>query len=346
MNDSAPGAPRPNRLGFTLIELLVVIAIIAVLIALLLPAVQQAREAARRAQCQNNLKQIGLAHHNFHDTYSRFPASSVWRQNGENVPFLPKDLVPPPGADLDQSVLLSTWTIEILPFMEEDALTEGIKDLDTTAHGGIFGEANYDLVAMHRPVYECPSAPGPHQFTGFEGYSGGAWNEFDDTKVVATGDYSRPRELRYDDGTGRVEYPTAMSAREHTRFRDIIDGTSNTTLIHETAGQPVPWADGRQVPTSEQPFYDWMYTRTEWTAPWASFKHWRIYNYSADGRVRSGGNCLVNCNNSEANPYSFHTGGCLFVMCDGSVQFISESIDVNTMIALLGREDGMVVGDF
>lgn len=324
--------------GFTLVELLVVIAIIGVLVGLLLPAVQAAREAARRMQCSNNMKQIGLAHHNFHDVFKKFPDASTWYQDGQYVS-------PLPDWSATTVALASSWPVDIFPFMEQSAIEEGIDDMDQLATtGGLFGEDNRDLVATHVSVYECPSAPGAHEFTGYYNYAGGGWQEeFDDDKVVATGDYMRARELDYRDGSGRRLIETALYWREEARFRDITDGTSNTVLIHETAGAPDPWFAGKAL-GQDDPLYDWARNRLEWVGPWASFKHWRIRNHSADGRTRFAGTCLINCNNTESQPYAFHPGGAMVVLCDGSVRFLSENIEAETAVRLFGRSDGQPIG--
>ena len=308
---------------------------------MLLPAVQSAREASRRIKCLNNLKQIGLAHHNFHDAHGKFPDPNEYYYTD------PNDKSFAPG----KVAMRTSWTVALLPYMEQDAIQAGIDDVERFGlQGGIFGEKNRDLVATHISVYQCPSAPGPHEFTGFYNNdgsgSGSHWaGEHDPTKTVATGDYMRGRELQYDDGTGRKIIETALYWREEARFRDITDGTSNTILINETAGAITPYFAGRQL-TGDDPLYDWARNRLIWVGPWASFKHWRIRNHSADGRTRFAGTCLINCNNTEAQPYSFHPGGCHFVMCDGSVQFISEYIDIETAVQLYGRSDGEVIGDY
>lgn len=329
-----------QRHAFTLVELLVVIAIIGILVGLLLPAVQAARESARRMQCFNNLKQIGLAHHNFHDAFSRFPNSQ------EYYYVDPTDT----SFRADNTAMRQSWTIAIMPFMEQDAIAEDIDDVvQAGVRGGVFGDENRELVSTRVSVYECPSAPVPHVFTGYYNNTGGGasfWaGEWDENKEVATGDYMRARELLFDDGTGTEVIETGLYWRNEARFRDITDGTSNTIMINETAGAIDPWYRGKKLDPSD-PLYDWSVNRLIWVGPWASFKHWRMRNHSADGRTRFAGTCLINCNNTEAQPYSFHPGGCNFVMCDGSVQFISESIDATTAVSLFGRNDGMSVGDF
>lgn len=326
--------------GFTLVELLVVIAIIGILVGLLLPAVQAAREAARRMQCTNNLKQIGLAHHNFHDAFKKFPDATTWRTNGKS------------GGDgtfnASSSIMDKSWTIDIFPYLEQGNAYADLNDIAQFAdNGGLWGDANRELVANHIPVYECPSSPGAHEFVGYwnrTSVSQGFRGEVDPTKVVATGDYMRPRELQYNDGTGVKTHKTALYWRSETRFRDITDGTSNTVLIHETAGAPEPYFAGKAL-AGDDPLYNWGKSRVEWIGPWASYKHWRMRNHSADGRTRFAGTCLINCNNTEAQPYSFHVGGCNVVLVDGSVQFVSENVDILTAVRLWDREDGQALSE-
>jgi len=184
-----------NRRGFTLIELLVVIAIIAILIALLLPAVQQAREAARRSTCKNNMKQIGLALHNYHDTHRTFPPSYVDNHPGGAV-FQNNDLA---------------WSMFLLPFLDQAPLYNNISgsgamDLDwTTIPAMTTGATAYAKVVL--PAFICPSDP----------------TEGVNTKIGSYGksNYKAVRSV--------LTYPT--SAR---RMRDFTDGTSNTFIVGES----------------------------------------------------------------------------------------------------------------
>jgi prepilin-type N-terminal cleavage/methylation domain-containing protein/prepilin-type processing-associated H-X9-DG protein len=187
---------KPGRRGFTLIELLVVIAIIAILIGLLVPAVQKVREAAARTQCQNNLKQLGLAMHMYQDTYKKLPAGWVVSTAAQ----------PSPGW---------TWSLVILPYIEQAPLYNNIAP-DVTTPGGPAGGTTSALLQTSVPVYQCPSdGTGPIVTATYNG--GIAWgknNYVCNRWVLGPDDHNPPR-------------PTRMAVQT------ILDGSSNTILIGE-----------------------------------------------------------------------------------------------------------------
>lgn len=231
---------KPARRGFTLIELLVVIAIIAILIALLLPAVQQAREAARRSTCKNNLKQMGLALHNYHETHSCFPSGWIGVQPGvgPNVQY---------GSGWG-------WGTMILPFMDQSPLYSKINfNLDINN-----GAQTPGLIDIVMPAYVCVSDPGPNTFELEEEGSPGTVlaklaranyigvfgsQELDYCETVSPGTNCRSTGLFYQNS--------------NTRFRDITDGTSQTLFVGErrtnpTAGWYSTWVGA--VPKGEETF--------------------------------------------------------------------------------------------
>ena len=216
-----------SRRAFTLIELLVVIAIIAVLIALLLPAVQQAREAARRTQCRNNMHQIGLALHNYHDTHRLFPLGCVNKLYSTSVT---RD-----HADAGQS---TTWMVLILPFLDESALYNAYNFDQWCWHG-----ANRLTVAKAMlQQYSCPSNSTPILLnsvasTDYAGCGG---------SCVSKGSSSQYGCIWYaGEGWGVYPYERGiLFRRSSVRMRDVRDGTSNTLMVgerHATVGESNSW---------------------------------------------------------------------------------------------------------
>jgi len=318
---NAPPVLNHSRRAFTLIELLVVIAIIAVLVALLLPAVQQAREAARRTQCKNHLKQLGLAVHNYHDVHRRFPHGNPRVQRGSD----------------NKWIVQGPWTISLLPFIDQDPL---YNQWDFNLG---FGEGtNRDLLTTPITVYRCPSTPVP-EVTSFPGITSASFDA--DRDAIGDG-------VRYD--AAGVDYHPAISA--HTppmdpasprvpaafpqtslyQFRDITDGLSNTMLFGEVAGYPKRF--NRRTEVGDQP---------------AVFGHLGGWNRilmirsNQAGDAFYGGNCLVNCTNyAGTNLYSFHTGGVHICLADGSVRFLSENADMDTIFRVMAIQDGLVLPEF
>jgi prepilin-type N-terminal cleavage/methylation domain-containing protein/prepilin-type processing-associated H-X9-DG protein len=329
-----------RKRGFTLIELLVVIAIIAILIALLLPAVQQAREAARRTQCKNNLKQFGLAFHNYHETHNIFPF-------GYYV-----------GGDLNAS----TWGIQLLPYLEQNPLYQQIDQKSPAfnegpAIGKPGGPQNVAAISTVLTVFLCPSATGEDKYNGLipTGAGGPGVPPLNLTWTGGRSDYCITTGVRGDFGNiayagnqggqreGAIQ-PGGLFGAADNKIRNILDGTSSTFLLGERLGGTTIYRVN-QVDTA----------LTAALGPtngggWGDIlngEHWlkgSLYD-GTDGP--DGGPCAINCTNLRGSGfYSFHPGGAQFLMCDGSVRFISANIAAHTLASLITRKKGEVVGEY
>jgi prepilin-type N-terminal cleavage/methylation domain-containing protein len=318
-----------QRRGFTLIELLVSIAIIGILIALLLPAVQAAREAARRMACANNLKQLGLAAQNYHDTHLTFPPGAV----GPLSPAFPQ------YAALKHHAL-GTF---LLPYLEQQALADQYRwDVSW------FDLPNQPVVNKQLSIWQCSSALATNRFmdgsdptvtpppqSPFSGtaacgdYAGMGVVDKDLAQTGLIGLLSGPRDER-----GHYEGVFPVNAAR--RMADIPDGTTQTILIAECAGRPQLFWQGRKQ------------VQNKWLsgAPWASRNLLFGRGATPDG---SGffGPCAVNCTN-DREVYSFHPGVANTVLADGSVQRLSANINIRVFAGLVTRAGGEVVsaGEF
>jgi prepilin-type N-terminal cleavage/methylation domain-containing protein/prepilin-type processing-associated H-X9-DG protein len=335
-------APRSwHRRGFTLIELLVVIAIIAVLIGLLLPAVQKVREAAQRAQCQNNLKQIGIAIHNYESRNGQFPPAAVWTNDAYVIP----EFDPTPGPSRRHSL----WSF-ILPDIEQGVIYSQYR-YDVHWSAG----TNTALVATDLKTYLCPSYI-PRKETVSSG--GTPYN-----MPLAVTDYaplanvsSDLAALGYvaDRGTWRGFFRNvALPTDKTSRFADISDGTSNTIAIIEDAGRPHLFI-GRRRDTTQQ-LLDKSNSGTLLQVPggvtgaaWAQPRNQiRLTGWTPTSATTGQfhGTRMINATNAQ-EPYSFHAGGANFVFGDGSVKFIAENISAETFVSLATRASGDIPGDY
>ncbi len=322
-----------RRRGFTLIELLVVIAIIAILIGLLLPAIQQTREAANRAQCQNNLKQIALACLNYSNDFGYLPPSRrIFSYPGELPELQAGGGDDEPDGD---ETLVGTWAVYILPYLEQDLVYQL---WDFTDFGGVadasgdyaitFAKQNPQAVQARVPAYYCPSRRLPS--TAGLSKSGSA-------QPGALGDYAANIGT-----TGDDFFNSSISAQppngpfqigvhnNGVHINQITDGTSNTFLVGE-----------KHVPNNQ-------FGKGTWDCS--------IF----DGEY---GNSCYKCSmrsagfGTAANPYtiaqvindqlwkfgSYHPNSCQFAFCDGSVQILSNRIDAQTLEWLANMADGNTV---
>jgi prepilin-type N-terminal cleavage/methylation domain-containing protein/prepilin-type processing-associated H-X9-DG protein len=347
-----------RRRAFTLIELLVVIAIIAILIALLVPAVQKVREAAARTQCQNNLKQLGLAVHNYLNTYRSYPAQGCPSTSLLNSSNWPKSA--------------HAWGTRILPYIEQDAL---YKQYDFTKDFTL--PANVQVISTHLSVFQCPATPTQDRlYTASSAKLGLTWtaSACDYAPTSAIGDdlwdnVLQPRGF----GPAPPEFVrdgllTTMGAGVPTKPNTVTDGTSNTILFGELAGRPDVWKKGKLVPGGVVAYTagrSGVGKLTNVGAGWGDpFNFNPIDGTPGDGgpypfdMALKFGPCVINCLscggteglNGSDDPghgglYSFHPGGAQVVFADGSVRFLSENIKTEVFVFLVTRRGGEAISD-
>ncbi len=332
-----------SRTAFTLVELLVVIAIIGILIALLLPAVQSAREAARRMQCSNNLKQIGLALHNYHGTFRCFPIGSR------------------SGAIPSYNTFGTNWRTALLPFLEQKPLYDSL-NFETGSFSGhsvspSFSNGNEVLQWLALPVYKCPTStidPFVNEPTSGND-SGSLMHDY----VGIAGAYPDPggrgSAVCRQSMRGYVCTSGLLLAHQVAGIKNAKDGTSKTIIVAEQSGlvdgTPIRsnycggWAGGRDHATEYN-----LHPRRANQIPndgSANYYHcgltvvrWAINSQtsvSGSSRATYETNTILN---------SFHPGTINVLMADGSVHSVSEAIDMETLRRLSAADDGMTVGEF
>jgi prepilin-type N-terminal cleavage/methylation domain-containing protein/prepilin-type processing-associated H-X9-DG protein len=305
-NDSPIPRPISPRLGFTLIELLVVIAIIAVLIGLLLPAVQKVREAASRASCQNNLHQIGLALHSYHDSQDSFPCGYV---------------CPQPQANTDYTSPGWGWAALILPFIEQGNLAQRINFTQP-----IEAPSNAAARTMIIKLYVCSSDRSTGVFTVLNN-SGGALTQAATNSYAACHGVGIDLDEELDDNNGM------FSRNSRVRFADVTDGTSNTIAIGERGAffTQTPWAGAVSFGTTRHtPGAPVINLATIEDAPTQTLAHIDVETIN-DPR------------GDEEDFFSPHTGVGMFLFADGSVHSISFSLSLPLLQALATRDGGEAV---
>lgn len=336
-----------RKRGFTLVELLVVIAIIGVLVALLLPAIQAARESARRMSCQNNLKQIGLAILNYESSNNVLPSAVV--------------------ANTPPSVNGLSWFVEILPFAEFSSLGSQISDrmqkntkIVSGGRGGPRLEApdvyaldnskyrqpgETEFSKVHVNVYKCPS-----DSVRYDDLAKTLWGEFWETtnyagvagSAHARGDTDQV--LSVSGFVGAVNIDGVMYFDSKIKMKDITDGTSNTFLAGERWYQTRSWLTGGRADTSTSPLLYSAKNIDGLRPPNSEFTSGYYVShvqYGNEPSLPAGGQQIVGLNDLYWG--SFHAGGANFLYADGSLHFIADDINGNTWEAF-GSRNGTETG--
>lgn len=302
---------RLRARGFTLIELLVVIAIIAILIALLLPAVQQAREAARRTQCKNNMKQLGLALHNYHDVHNTFP--SGWIAVGPNRVQSAHDGINGAG-----------WGAMVLPYLDQAPLYNRFN-----AGFAIHDPVNVPFIDNILPAWQCPSDPKPDKWEiDEEGSPGTVLAELPTANYIGSFGTEELDGCENPPGTAPVRANGQCVGNgmfyhnSKVRLRDVTDGTTNTFLLGERRTN----------------------VGLGWFSTWPGMV---AEGEEAFQRILGSADHVPNDPAGHFDDFSsLHIGGAQFCLGDGSVRFVSENIDQGIYHAVATIQGGEVVGEF
>lgn len=332
MKNKVPSWRTLHSRGFTLIELLVVIAIIAVLIALLLPAVQQAREAARRSQCVNNLKQIGLAMHNYHEIFNALPPGYVHSNTKLAAPYVS-------GINTNHSAGWG-WGAFILPQLDQAPLYQTL-NVSGQELANILAfpapQPQLGLLQTVLPVYRCASDRPPSDLNTIRLFNA-PWGNVSPgiSNYVANEGSQKVSVVNYINNPGANDPFGVMWGDSHVNFRDITDGTSNTFLVSERS-----WQDDAAV--------------------WCGTGNYVATNANGPFAMLFVSNVQPNTSSPNAEGCtSAHTGGVNFLFCDGHVSFINQYINFNSSTSpnsaqygtfglyqlLTRRNDGQPISDY
>lgn len=348
-----------NRVGFTLVELLVVIAIIGILVGLLLPAVQAAREAARRMQCSNNLKQLGLAAHNYADAHKCFPSGFV-------------SSLPDPGTPAATELTVWTWGALILPFIEQGNLANTLQVNSLPLSATLATPAGLAAATTPLAGFACPSDSGPplndfgsQYATGGEVYPASS-AQFTTYEKKVTSDGTNKIAIAKSNYIGVASVGDSFTPvggnfnsygkpvgvfywNSNTSFGDITDGTSNTALFGERCYKYKNLFMGAGTAIACSPALTGYSSRNRAITSALGIPYWGI-------------NQTVLAWQHQSRSFSSnHTGGAQFALCDGSVHFISDTIDFrgnsiggmssanqgvdSTLERLFSINDGQVLGE-
>lgn len=365
---------RRSPRGFTLIELLVVIAIIGVLIGLLLPAVQKVRQAANRLACANNMKQLGLAMHNFATTYDGLPPAMVTANPAPGaVGRVPGVSNAGPYAGTNTAPH-SGWAVLLLPYIEQEAVAR-----QYDINHAWFDAANWPAIGTEIKTLSCPAFAQPRRVGGGANKS----NYIDDKPSYWTGsyegkgpggttDYAALAFCNTCSATGSVapgyrflyfanvaklykstgygwslvsavpdgDTITAMVPNRVNPIATILDGTSNTIAIVEHTGAPWTCSAGSTATATSCTASSNYVGGGIWATPFSTVSPQLSYFDGTGGP--DNGTCLMNCTNLFGGIFSWHTGGCNFLFADGSVHFMSDTLSWQVFGSLATAKQGEV----